>query len=222
MKDKDFAARLAQACDADQKIPPAHFGRQAFIAKKLEVSEESASKWFKGTARPRAIKMQQLAELLGVDTGWLAFGQKPAMSRKEMALASRKTEGVVHLALGMSMLSGASCARPSEADSRKSFVDYYMILENEQIAVHAALAREVSPGHYEVLVPAQFRDVNTVAFISLGAARTHMLNMDPDLIEKHKQPKAGAYAITLTAKPGGVYTTGRDEWPRMSNIGELI
>lgn len=221
MKDLDFASRLNRACDDVPSIPPAKLGRQVYIARKMGVSEEAVSKWFAGESRPRITKMRDLAKLLNVDTGWLTLGVEPEMNRRTATLANKRTEGVVYLALGMSMLSGASCARPSDTDPRKGYVDFYMILNGEQIAVHASLGREVSPGQYEILVPQQFKDVRNVGFISANGTRTHILDLRPDLLDKHKERKGDSYAITVKAQAGGTYTTGRDEWPRISSIGEL-
>jgi len=221
-RDRDFAQRLAKACDGAPSVPPISQGRQAYVALKMGASAEAASKWFTGRSRPRAAAMTKLAKLLGVDTAWLAFGQEPALSRREATLATKRTEGVVYLSMGMAILNGASCARPTDTDPRKSFVDYYMILDGEQIAVRNSLGREVNPGEFEFTVPREFKEVRNLGFVSANGTRTHILDMKPALIEKHKKNQGDQFSVIVKQHAGGVYTSGKDEWDRVSSIGELV
>jgi hypothetical protein len=222
MQDIDFAARLKKACDDNQSvIPPYGLGRQVVIARKLKVSQEAVRKWFSGESRPRVKLMAALAQFLGVDQAWLALGIEPDMKPEDKRFYSRRTEGVVYLALGMSMLDGASCAKPSDTDPRKGFVDYYMILNGEQVAVHTTLGREIDEGKYEFLLPHEYAQVRNVGFVGSSSTRIHMLDLATELINKHKEKKGGGYAVTMKAK-SGVYSTGQDKWPRLNSLGELV
>ncbi len=220
MIDRDFAQRLARACDDSKIVPEYGKGRQVFLAKKLKVTQEAVRRWFIGESRPRVKIMSKLAELLEVDEAWLSLGVEPDMPREEKRFFDRQTEGVMYLSLGIAMLGGAACAAPSEKDPKRGYVDYYEILNGTQMAVHNSLGREVSDGMFEFLVPHEYTTCKNVGFVHRGGTRIHILDLRHELVNKHKQSKGGGYAITISAK-GSEYFTGRDEWPRINNIGEL-
>lgn len=77
MIDKDFAQRLARACDDSQIIPPYGKGRQVYIAKRLKVTQEAVRRWFSADSRPRVQIMSKLAALLEVDEAWLSLDDFP-------------------------------------------------------------------------------------------------------------------------------------------------
>ena len=79
-RDPAFAKRLA---DATAVVHPKRHGRQQYILERLaergiSVSSETISKWFKGVARPnKDDKLEPLAQILGVSSGWLLLGKGP-------------------------------------------------------------------------------------------------------------------------------------------------
>jgi hypothetical protein len=221
MQHRDFARRLNQACDDLGTVPPHGQGRQVFFARKLKVSQEAVRKWFAGEARPRVRMLVELAKILNVDPAWLSFGVEPMMTNPEKKMYQKKTEGVVYLALGMSMLSGGSCARPADGDPRKEFVDYYMILDGEQIAIHTSLGREVGPNEVEFMLPREYEQVRNLGIVYSKGAKLHMVDLKTDLVDKHKEKLGGGWRICATMK-GGTYVSGKDEWPRITSIEELV
>jgi transcriptional regulator with XRE-family HTH domain len=221
MQHREFARRLNQACDDLGTVPPLGQGRQVMFARKLKVSQEAVRKWFAGEARPRVRVLVELAKILNVDPAWLSFGVEPVMTNPEKKLYSKRTEGVVYLALGMSLLAGGSCARPADNDPRKEFVDYYMILDGEQIAVHTTLGREVGPNEIEFMLPREYDQVKNLGVVFSKGSRIQMLDLKNDLVDKHKQKLGGGWRVCATIK-GGNYVSGKDEWPQITSIEELV
>lgn len=220
MQHRDFAQRLVQACDDLGTVPPYGHGRQVFFARRLKVSQEAVRKWFQGESRPRAKMMMELAKILNCDPAWLSYGVEPVMTGGERKMFAKRTEGVVYLALGMSMLSGGTCARPPEHDPRRDFVDYYMIIDGEQIAIHTSLGREETAGHYEFELPHEYAQVSNLGVIYNGGLKIHMLNLRHDLIDRHKEKRGSGWVVRVQNKSGD-YLTGKDEWPRISGVEEL-
>lgn len=60
-----FSRHLAEALDASQLSPSS-------LAKRLDVSRSLISHWLTGARRPSPELLEKLAEVLGVDSGWLA------------------------------------------------------------------------------------------------------------------------------------------------------
>ena len=69
-----FAERLDLACRA-AGIPGTGDGRQAVLSENLHVSQQAASKWLTGKGKPHRVRLNELAEFLGVSAQWLASGQ---------------------------------------------------------------------------------------------------------------------------------------------------
>lgn len=218
---KAFVSRLIQACEGSRYVPPPHKGRQQFIAEKLGVAPEAVSKWFHAVSMPRPDKMVRLAELLGVEQTWLTFGISPEMDRQERKAHAKVSDGAVHLAMGLAMLSGAHCGMPGPRDVRGAYVDFYMTTRGSVYPIHVSLARELSKDHYEVLIPKEYRDVRSVAVVQAGVGRYHFLDLPLGLIEEHKTRKSGMYALQISRVDASRYVTGADTWPRIRNFAEL-
>jgi hypothetical protein len=222
MVDKDFARRLNEAVDnMGAAVPGYREGRHTVISRKLGVSPEAVRKWFAGESAPRWKTMVALAKFLDVDAGWLYSGSGEPTTAKEKKTLNTKIDGVAHLALGMAKIEGASCAPPDLQDPRRDFIDFIMIKGGVQAAIHTSLGREVSAGSYEFTVPNSFEQVRNVGFIFHSPTKIHMLDLKSELISAHKIPKGSDKAVVVSHK-NGKYTTGRDEWPRIDSIGEVI
>ena len=70
---KTYGGRLDYACDL-AGLPALNQGRQVELAKRMEVSVESARKWLNDESIPRPEKTEELSRVLGVSPAWLAFG----------------------------------------------------------------------------------------------------------------------------------------------------
>ena len=71
-----FGARLRQA----RRLMSARTGldvRQGEIADALEVTQTAVSNWEADRTEPSFATVAALAKFLGVDAGWLAFGESP-------------------------------------------------------------------------------------------------------------------------------------------------
>lgn len=221
MKDLEFAARLTKACDMHKAVIPAYgLGRQTVIAHHLKASQEAVRKWFTGESRPRVKTMDKLARFVNADPAWLALGIEPDMRPQDKRFFGKQTEGVVYLALGMAMIEGATCAKPDSSDPRKEFVDYYMIKDGTQVAIRTSLGRETDDGSYEFLIPHEYEQVRNIGFVHHNSSRIHMIDLDKELIDKHKEKKGGGYAVSVKSK-NGKYVSEHDEWPRLNHFGEL-
>lgn len=219
-KPEDFHRRLTQACDDNPNIPPYGHGRQVWVAKKVNVTQEAVRKWFTGEARPRTDKMRLIANLLEVDEAWLALGIAPEMDRKEKRDHHARIDGAVHLLFGMFSLAGGHCAFPSEKDSRSSYVDFYVIIRGAQLAVHVCVGRETSRGQYEFVIPHEHQHVVCIGVIPQSGMRFNLIDLKDELVEAHKSKKGGDYSVTVSYRDSK-YATGRDEWPRVKYLGDL-
>lgn len=218
---KGFVARLKQACDESNVVPPPHRGRQQYIADKLGVVPEAVSKRFKGVAMPRPDKLERLAELLQVDQSWLAFGISPEMNRNERKAHARTIDGAVHLAIGYFILSGGHCGMPSKTDPRRTYVDFYVTVRGSVHPIHVCMARELSRDHYEVIIPKEFEDVRCITLLITSPGKFVFLDMPHAMIVEHRTRKTGDYAVAINRVDGSRFITGGDAWPVLKNFAEF-
>lgn len=71
-----FSDRLIEACDS-AGVPT--WGRQRYLAKKLNLAQPSVSKWFLNKSLPTIDNIAELAELLNVRIEWLITGNGPKL-----------------------------------------------------------------------------------------------------------------------------------------------
>jgi hypothetical protein len=159
----DFARRLAQACDAHQQVPPRNHGRLTWVKRNLEarfnedVSVETVRKWFAGEVKPRPDKILKIAEMLGVDIGWLSLGVDPVYTPRQKAVRHTMAEGAVNAVAGLIQIDGGHPAFP-ENDAGP--VDLHAIIRGAKYDLHIALADElggnlhftIAEGHEAVIV----------------------------------------------------------------------
>lgn len=217
----DFKSRLIRACDDSPIVPPYGKGRQVAIAKRLGVTQEAVRKWFVGEALPRPDKMRELADYLEVDEPYLALGIKPDFDRHEKRRNLIAYNGAVHLVAGLIMLEGGNVAFPSDKDHRAAYVDLYAIMRGQQMAIHVSLAREVSEGSFELIVPHAYRDVRSIGVIQVDLGKFQFIDMPLPLIDKHKTRKSGDYLIGM-GRHENKYLTGGDVWPRFKIFQQLV
>jgi transcriptional regulator with XRE-family HTH domain len=219
---KAFSVRLRQSIENMKGVVPDYReGRNTVIARKLGNAPETIRKWLNGEAMPRPRMMALLAKYLDVDAGWLWGGGETPPSKKDTRLHVGKMPGIVHFAAGMAMIEGASCAPPDMQDPRKEFVDFIMIKDGVQAAIRTSLGREIRPDTYEFVVPSAFEQVHNVGFVWHNPSKVHLLDLKGELITAHKTAKGSDKAVLVMYK-NGKYITGRDEWPRINSIGEVL
>lgn len=172
IRDAEFAARLEQACDSHQYIPPKHSGRLSWIQRELErrfdmrVTVESISKWFMGESKPRPKKLEKLAELLEVDVAWLSLGVNPALQPREQRIRNAMVDGAVNLVAGLIQMDGGHPAFPEEAQ-HKNHVDLHAIIKGAKYDFHVSLAQERS-GELRFTVPANYESMVVLGVVKRG------------------------------------------------------
>lgn len=218
---KAFVARLKQACDQSKLVPLPGQGRQQFIADRLGVGAEAASKWFHGVAMPRPDKMAQLAELLETDQSWLTFGIEPEFDRSERKLHARSSDGAIHLVWGLITLAGGHCGEPSARDPRHTYVDFYATLRGSVYPMRVVLARVSATDRYTVDVPPEYKELRLIVVVAAGAGKYDFLDIPYELVDEYKEKKGGSYMLTFTNGQPGKYFLGSKQIPRIRNFAEM-
>lgn len=218
---KAFVRRLTQACDESKIIPPHGQGRQRMIAERVDVAQETVSKWFKAVAMPQPDPMQKLADLLEIDHSWLALGVQPEITPRERRVQGRQSDGAVHLAWGMLALEGAHCGAPAANDPRAEYVDFYATLRGSVYPIHVTLAREVSRDQFEIVLPREHNATRCLAVMPAGVGKYHFLDLVESLIKEHSKRKGAIALLTISRIDANKYQTGKDQWPRIKSFGEL-
>lgn len=95
-KHSDFARRLSETYDKHPSAPPKNYGQLGWIVEHVsertgeKVAPETARKWLAGESFPRSRAMEALADLLGIKSGWLAYGDGEQKNGKFDVEASTK------------------------------------------------------------------------------------------------------------------------------------
>lgn len=119
IRHKDFAKRLAVACENSPQAPAGH-GRQIWLKNQLEaqfnepVSREAVRKWFAGEAKPKPQMMSLVARALGVDEAWLSIGSTPNITVSEKKLRNILASGAANMVAAQIQLAGGSVAFPED------------------------------------------------------------------------------------------------------------
>jgi transcriptional regulator with XRE-family HTH domain len=210
---KAFSERLRRVCDSHDNPDLRKYGRQALIAREMDVSEETARRWFSGMMAPRPDKMRRLAKFLGVDEVWLALGRDIDIDAKEQRALGRHVGGAVLFVRGLFELAGATTADASPHDPRGKAVDFYAVIDGRQMSVNVSFGRETDDA-YLVPVPAEYEQVRCFSVLPYRANYL-VLDMDPEMIRKHGYRKAGNLAVKVERAEGGGFISNGDEWPRL-------
>lgn len=139
--DRDLSDRITKACDGNAYCPPKHQGRYGWIRNELkslngtEVTIETVRKWIQGEARPRHDKLASLAQILGVDEGWLAYGADNPTPR-ERAAHNAAVDGAVNLVAGLIQMDGGAAAFPEDD---KTGVHLHAIIKGGKFDIHCTL-----------------------------------------------------------------------------------
>jgi hypothetical protein len=208
-----FAKRLRRVCDTHEREELRTYGRQALIARTMNVSEETVRKWFAGLMAPRPDKARKLAKFLGVDEVWLILGRDPDVEAKDQRVLARHSSGAVMYVRGLLQLAGAVTADPTPRDPRGKYVDFYAVVDGQNLAIHAPYGRETDDG-YLVPVPAEHHELRVLPALPYRANYL-VLDMPTDMIDRHAFRKAGNMAVTVQRAEGGGFISGQDEWPRL-------
>lgn len=227
-RDRPFALRLQEACDANPYVPAYNYGRQAWVKAQLEqrfkvsVSNETVSKWFTGVARPRPDKINLLAKLLEVDEAWLALGVAPELAPRDRKVRNATADGAVNVVAGFIQMTGGHPAFPEEGDARAMRdprIDLYAIVKGVHYCLHVSLALEVEPGLFRFAAPFGHEERVVIGVVQRRPLGCDFLDLSPELIAAHGVRKSGFIEITVKAEDDR-YVSGSDAWPRYETFGE--
>lgn len=209
---KAFSDRLRRICDTHDREDLRSYGRQAVIARAMDVSEETVRKWFSGAMAPRPDKAKKLAKFLGVDEVWLVLGRDPDVGAKEQKVLARNASGAVLYVRGLLQLAGGITADVGTRESRK-FVDFYLTVDGQQTPVHVAFGRETEDG-FVIPIPAEHDETLVLAVLPYRSGYL-VLEMPDEMIDRLAFRKAGERAVVAERAEGGGFVTDGEEWPRL-------
>ena len=162
----EFGKRLERAVDGHPLAPPTPYGRQAWLLEKLrketslDVSANTISKWFGGTARPRPDNIRKIAQVLRVDEVWLALGRKPT-DRPEGVPEVEKTQGAALVLAGLLEMNGGRVSYPNPDAAP---VDLHVTLKGSSFDVIAATPT-VDGETFSFVINEPVRDARIIAVV---------------------------------------------------------
>lgn len=221
-ENREFAQRLINACEASDRVPEKHHGRQTWLSEHLGVSREGVRKWFAGLSRPRAEVMTRLADLLGVDEAWLALGINPARTPRERRTLNRAASGAVYYVAGAIEMAGGSVAFPDNAeDGKQDDVDLYAILRGRQSSIHVATAERLAPAHYRIAVPEKHPGLTVIAAIPLYTLCPLLVLLPSRAIDQYSESRGGYRVLEVTVE-GEQVITEDFTWPVVRSFAEPL
>jgi hypothetical protein len=138
--------------------------------------------------------------------------------RSEKRANALRTDGAIYLMYGWFTVAGGHCAFPREKDARRAYVDFYAIVNGEQLAIHVSSAREVSKDVFEFILPREHEDVRCVGFVYRGGRAFHAINLND--VKDHLEKKGSGYALTVKRDTNN-YKVGHKHLPMVDDIKEL-
>ncbi len=218
MKYPDFASRLSTACDNHELIPPYGYGRQTWLKEKMNVSHEAVRRWVNGESRPRPAKMKELADLLGVDEGWLSLGLAPDVTPREKKDRSVKLAGGANVFMGLLQVGGGHVAFPDPEDD---VVDFYAILGGRHMTFHVALAQKASPAQITFVLPPDIKRCTAIGAIRVDPMRLDFVVLPWPVIAQHGVNHGGHIELAVEPRKGH-YSVDGVKLTRLQDFESLI
>ncbi|MFC7704861.1 hypothetical protein ACFQXB_11705 [Plastorhodobacter daqingensis] len=204
LKHPDFFRRLQQACEANPLVPPKHSGQLVWLADqirkrgKTSPSVESVRKWMSGETMPRHDAMLGLAEILGVDANWLAFGTGEVSTKHQAVSRSRNASGAVNVVAGIAQMSGGSVAFPKEGEkaAEQDKVSLYVYMDGAHYRITVIPSEDVE-GKLTFHVPVECLISDEPPLIiginPLEDFRFELYRITPDMLEAGT--RKGAFVV---------------------------
>jgi hypothetical protein len=225
IRDEDFAKRLQLASDNNTLCPPLHYGRLTWIVKQFwerfgeEITTETVRKWMGGEVRPRPKSMALLAQLLGVDHAWLSLGNAGETSAAESKARNVMAGAAVNLIAGLIEMDGGHPSYPDAGDQRSKDVDIFAIIKGAHYGFKVSPANNQNGKTYQFAIPSGYKDVFVIGLVRTGPSSFDMLELDAELITKHKENKGSHVSVTVE-KRGANYTAGGQKVKQLSGFAE--
>lgn len=203
---KDFAKRLATACENHPLAPPFH-GRQVWLARRLEeqyaikVSRESVRKWFAGESVPRRGVLSAIANALDVDEVWLSLGVVPDLTPTEKRKHDATVNGGINLVAGFMQLSGSQISFP---ESDNDTFDIFSIVKGKRRTFVVRLIKKENITS-EIVIP--FSDKNELIVIKPtdNPLLYSFYIIDPETIKTHGDVKGTVIELGVRSQNDKVY-----------------
>ena len=217
--DREFAARVEQACDTNPLVPPHNSGRLAWFQERLEkdhgvkTSRESVRKWLAGESRPRHKKMAALAKVLKADEAWLSLGKAPDLSGEDPKTRARGLEGVVYYVAGLFGLNGVAVAF-TEGKSAKN-AHFLCITEGRPYSFYVSLGRHAT--NHRFTLPTDFEEVIVLGVIKRSDLQYDIYHLTSPAISKFGNRKGGFIELTAVDH-GGKLLAKTENCPRIETF----
>lgn len=199
VRDKPFAQRFTQACDASSKNPPAAYGRLTWIKNQLaelgaDVSVETVRKWYSGEVKPRPDKLALLARILEVDEAWLSLGVDPNLTPRERRVRDATVDGAVNLVAGFIQMDGGHPAFPDAEDSGP--VDIHAIIKGAKYDFHVAVIDQ--DGGFSV--PTKRSGAIVLGVVRKSGFHVDLYEIDEETIEQEGHRRGGSVEVSPDLK----------------------
>mgnify|MGYP001809799010 CR=1 FL=1 len=222
---KAFAERLRLACDNNPKVPPLNHGRQTWISQQFaqmfnrRIPPETIRKWLSGLARPYDVKMNELAQIVGVDPVFLGSGHAPNLDTRQRRIRSAEADGVVNMVAGLIQLDGGHPAFPEADDqqARADRIDLYAIIKGGKFNLHIALGRETDDG-YLFTIPKGAERSLILGVIRTGPFCVDVIELDQETVESFGASRSMTYEIPVSRD----YQTDDHAWRRITSFANRL
>ncbi len=221
IRDKAFAKRLETAVYAHPQAPDGH-GKQKWLRDRIEgrfgakVSSEAVRKWFAGEVRPRPKTMSYIAQILGVDEGWLSLALQPDSTPEQKRQHNATATAAANLVAGMIQMNGWHIAFPEDADST---IDIYAIIGGRQ---HSLIVRTLKEhnGSFGVIVPAGHEKSVVMVVVQLAPTEYTILRLSAEAITAAGINRGGYLEVSISHN-GSSYQLGDEVLPTILSFDNL-
>ena len=200
------------ACD-NRNVPGLKEGRITWIMNEMkifgmEVTLQTAFRWYHGLARPRHKKLLTLAQILKVDDAWLSNGKLPEMDEVSKKHFNAAADGSVNITIGTFQLSGWNCAFPEEGDPNAHFVHFYSIIKGKQRRFHVALAFPMDSNECSFLVPVEHEKCDVIGVIRRKPTEIEFVLIPPEVTSALQDSSGGFVKVNAEMDRGAWKSSG--------------
>ncbi|MCP8896647.1 hypothetical protein KYK29_17105 [Shinella daejeonensis] len=223
--DPAFARRMKIACDKIRDMP-ADKGRSTWIMQQMKmnginVSLQTAYRWYHGRGRPRNQKLLMLAKVLGVDSAWLANGDIPELDFAEKKHFNAAADASVNVVMGFVQMAGWQCAFPEEDDPNRDAVHFYSIIKGKQHRFHVSYGLKEDDGSYVFSAPVAHEKCTVVGLIETKPLHVELLQIPSEAIEAAGSARTGSIRVEIV-KSGSAWVSKSHKVQRIGNFSQSL